>query len=123
MLLTDFYEIDRTKQSDLETEFHVILNPHHVVYTGHFPGQPVLPGVCTLQIIKECAEQLVNKKLQYLRITLCKFLRFVDPAQCNEITLTISIHEKDDDGFQLTANGMSGDYNFIKIKAIMKISE
>ena len=123
MILTDFYEIVHTKQSDQETVFHIKLNPNHVIYSGHFPGQPVLPGVCTLQIIKECAQQLVNKKLQYLRITLCKFLRFVDPAQCSEITLSVSINEKDDGGFQLLANGMNGDYDFIKTKAIMKVSE
>ena len=123
MLLTDFYEIDHTKKIDQETVFYIKLNPNHVIYSGHFPGQPVLPGVCTLQIIKECAQQLVNKKLQYSLITLCKFLRFVDPARCSEITLSVSINKKDDGGFQLLANGLNGDYNFIKTKAIMKVSE
>jgi len=101
--------------------FHIKLNPDHIVYSGHFPGQPVLPGVCTLQIIKECAQQLVNKKLQYARIALCKFLRFIDPAQCNEMSLNISLNEKEDGTLQLIANGVSSDFDFIKVKAVMKV--
>ena len=120
MLLIDFYQTDHTTQSDSGTTFHIRLNPNHFIYKGHFPGQPVLPGVCTLQIIKECAQQLVNKNLQYKRIILCKFLRFIDPVQNPEITLTVSLDEKDEGMFQLSASGMCGDAYFIKLKAIMK---
>jgi len=123
MLLTDFYQIDHTIPSDSGTMFHIKLNPNHIIYSGHFPGQPVLPGVCTLQIIKECAQQLVHTKLQYAQIPLCKFLRFIDPAQCNEMALNISVNEKEDGTFQLIANGVSSEFNFIKIKAVMKIHE
>jgi len=123
MLLPDFYKIEDIKQSESETIFHIRLNPDHVIYSGHFPGQPVLPGVCTLQIIKECAQQLINKKLQYMRIILCKFLRFVDPAQCSEIILTVSANENSDGTVLLVAGGENSDYNFIKVKAIMKVLE
>jgi len=120
MFLVDFYQTDHTTQSDSGTTYHIRLNPNHYIYKGHFPGQPVLPGVCSLQIIKECAQQTVNKNLQYKRIILCKFLKFVDPVQNPEITLTVSIDEKDEGIYQLSANGMCGDAYFIKLKAIMK---
>jgi 3-hydroxyacyl-[acyl-carrier-protein] dehydratase len=117
MILTDFYKIDHTTQDNSGTIFHIKLNPDHDIYKSHFPGQPVLPGVCMLQIIKECAEQLINNKLKYKQIVLCKFLRFVDPVRCNEITLTVSLNEKEDGTFLLIANGINGDSHFIKIKA------
>jgi 3-hydroxyacyl-[acyl-carrier-protein] dehydratase len=120
MLFTDFYTVDQMIMSDSGAVFHITLNPNHVIYNGHFPGQPVLPGVCSLQIIKECAEQLVNKKLHYAQISLCKFLRYVDPVQCNEITLNISIVKNEEGMFQISANGMNGDSYFIKIKAMVK---
>jgi len=120
MFLIDFYQINDKTQSDSGTSFHLKLNPNHFIYKGHFPMQPVLPGVCTLQIIKECAQQLVNMHLRYKQIILCKFLRFVDPVKDSEITLTIALNEKDADTYQLTANGMCGDAYLIKLKAIMK---
>jgi len=119
MILNDFYKIDHTTPSDSGTMFHVKLNPDHAIYKSHFPGQPVLPGVCMLQIIKECAQRLIDKKLQYTQILQCKFLRFVDPVRCSDITLTIALNEKDDGSLQLIANGTcEGDY-FIKVKAIL----
>jgi len=121
MFFTDFYKVNHTDTSSSGTIFHIELNPGHDIYKAHFPGQPVLPGACTLQIIKECAQQMLNKKLQYSRINLCKFLRYVDPVQCNEIKLTISFNENEDGSLQMISNGTCEDSFFIKTKAIMKV--
>jgi 3-hydroxyacyl-[acyl-carrier-protein] dehydratase len=118
MLFADFYTIRHSEETDSKTTFHIRLNPEHFIYRGHFPGQPVLPGVCTLQIIKECAEQLLGENLRCQQMMLCKFLRFVDPAQCNEISLTLSLEEQEGGRFRLVAEGMSGGFYFIKMKGI-----
>ena len=53
MLLENFYKIIHIKErEDGKQAIEIELNPGHVLYQGHFPGQPVVPGVCTLQIIK-----------------------------------------------------------------------
>ena len=67
MLLENFYKIIHIKErEDGKQAIEIELNPGHVLYQGHFPGQPVVPGVCTLQIIKESAEQIANQPLQYV---------------------------------------------------------
>ena len=119
MQLTDFYTINRTTSDNSGTTFHIKLNPDHDIYKGHFPGQPVLPGVCTLQIIKECAQQLIAQKLQYTQILQCKYLRFIDPVRSSEITLIISLNKNADNTVKLIANGMCEENFFIKIKGIM----
>ena len=69
MLLENFYKIIHIKErEDGKQAIEIELNPGHVLYQGHFPGQPVVPGVCTLQIIKESAEQIANQPLQYVQI-------------------------------------------------------
>lgn len=71
MLLENFYKIIHIKErEDGKQAIEIELNPGHVLYQGHFPGQPVVPGVCTLQIIKESAEQIANQPLQYVQIVL-----------------------------------------------------
>ena len=40
--------------------FRVALNADCEVYQGHFPGEPISPGVCNIQMIKECAELLLQ---------------------------------------------------------------
>lgn len=120
MLLTDFYTIDKTEQTDAGTVFHITLNEKHAIYQGHFPGQPVLPGVCTLNTVKECAEQIVNKPLIYTQISSCKFLSSVDPTVCNKITLSLALKPNEDDTYTLSADGTNNEVAFIKIKAQMK---
>ena len=69
MLLENFYKIiHRKEREDGKQAIEIELNPGHVLYQGHFPGQPVVPGVCTLQMIKESAEQIVSRPLQYVQI-------------------------------------------------------
>ena len=47
MLLDNFYTILSSESSDSTIwTIQVKLNPGHPVYQGHFPGHPVVPGVC-----------------------------------------------------------------------------
>ena len=51
MLLDNFYTILSSESSDSTIwTIQVKLNPGHPVYQGHFPGHPVVPGVCLLQL-------------------------------------------------------------------------
>ena len=91
MLLENFYKIIHIKErEDGKQAIEIELNPGHVLYQGHFPGQPVVPGVCTLQIIKESAEQIANQPLQYVQIASSKFLSAINPL---ETPLPCKCHE------------------------------
>lgn len=48
MLLNDFYKLKEQTESNGDWSFKVELNPNHSIYTGHFPNQPIVPGVCNL---------------------------------------------------------------------------
>ena len=45
MLLENFYKIIHIKErEDGKQAIEIELNPGHMLYQGHFPGQPVVPG-------------------------------------------------------------------------------
>ena len=46
-LLPNFYKVTHSEHIN-ETDWvvQVMLNPQHAIYSGHFPQQPVVPGVC-----------------------------------------------------------------------------
>ena len=84
-LLPNFYKVTHSEHIN-ETDWvvQVMLNPQHAIYNGHFPQQPVVPGVCMLQMIKECIEKIQQAPLQYKQIASCKFLSVINPNETPE---------------------------------------
>ena len=74
---------------------HIIeLNPNHSIYNGHFPGQPVLPGVYSLQIVKECLQDAINKEVAFSSIKECKFLSPIIPNSSTLFTINTRSEER-----------------------------
>ena len=73
MILKDnFYTILR-KDVDAMA-YDIRLNPAHTIYQAHFPGEPVTPGVCILQIARELLEDLLQRPLAVKSVKNMKFL-------------------------------------------------
>ncbi len=55
MLINDFFTV--TSLSGEAPSFRALLtvNARHRIFDGHFPGQPVVPGVCLMQMVQEVA--------------------------------------------------------------------
>jgi len=120
MLIAQFYNILSTKAGEeMAWTVNVELNANHGVYQGHFPGNPVLPGVCTLQIIKECLEGLMDSTLQYIQVSSCKFLSAIDPNATPRLLINLSAKELEGNQVQLVAEGKTGETDFIKLKATL----
>lgn len=89
-----FTSIDNYLAQEGHYAFRVRLDASHPVYRGHFPGHPVLPGVCTLQLVRECLNRGTGRRFRYAAIRECKFLGMVVP-QADEL-LEIDIRVGDD---------------------------
>lgn len=93
------------------------LMANHILYKGHFPEHPIVPGVCIMQLIKECVESILEKELQYQYVSSCKFLQAIDPTVNSYLELIISLNSLDDAKTQLQVEGMCSDTCFVKLKA------
>ena len=61
MLKDKYFKItDCTQQEGQGATYTVSLLSDCKVYDGHFPGEPVCPGVCNIQTVKECAQLLID---------------------------------------------------------------
>ena len=90
MLLNDFFTIQKQRKlSEQSTEFDLRLNTTHSIFDGHFPEQPVVPGVCMLQMVTETINQTLHRKVYLFESNVVKFLNVVDPKIHPEITLKI----------------------------------
>lgn len=93
MLLNDLYTINDLQEQDGTLTATVQLNADHAVYKGHFPDNPVTPGVVQLQIVKDVLQQHLGKELSMLDMGRCKFLSVLDPRQHSSILVSIGLKE------------------------------
>lgn len=95
MLQNDFFYIRRLDTEGDTLHAQLELNPGHRVFEGHFPGQPVVPGVCMVQMIKEILEQALEKPLQLQQADHIKFLSVIDPRVDPHLQTEISLRHTD----------------------------
>ena len=89
MLLNDFFTIRDTESSATEIWAELVINANHKIFEGHFPNQPVVPGVCMMQMIKEILEQVIDKETNLVQAADMKFLAVINPLENNLIHTSI----------------------------------
>lgn len=85
MLQNDFYTTTNLQYDESQLTATLHLNSQHEIYKGHFPNQPVVPGVCMVQIVKELAELTLAQSLMMSEAKQIKFLELIDPHQTKEM--------------------------------------
>jgi 3-hydroxyacyl-[acyl-carrier-protein] dehydratase len=120
MILRDsFYSVIKNESSPGSIKALLAIQRDHAIFLGHFPGQPVVPGVCMMQMIKELMELNIQRKLQISTADNMKFLSVIDPRQNAEVEAMVSYTE-DQGSYVLTASLTAGDVIFFKLKATLQ---
>lgn len=73
--------------------FTVMLDANHRVFDGHFPGNPVLPGVMSMLIVRKCAEDILGIKTHFGAVKEIKYLQTIIPDG-NSLTVNVACAEK-----------------------------
>lgn len=77
------------------------VNFDHEVFAGHFPGQPVVPGACLLQLVKEVLEETLATNLQLKKAGQLKFINMIVPGD-NHLVLNLSYKLIENSVFSVT---------------------
>ena len=80
------------------------LNPDHFIFRCHFPEQPIVPGVCIVQMLSELLSGYAGRKLYVKEMRRVKFVGPVYPDQTPELSYRITSYN--DDGETLTASAV-----------------
>ena len=102
MLLQDFYKVEQlNKLSEDKYEAFVSLNKDSDIFKGHFPGNPVTPGVCMMQIIKELTEEILEVKLFMTNSSNVKFMALINPEKNPKLKLDLEINVSDENAIKV----------------------
>lgn len=96
MLIKDLYTVEKYQEEDLKIKATVFINKDNEIFKGHFPNNPVMPGVCMIQIIKELSEKALNTKLFMQKTTNVKFMALIVPDKNPLLNLDITISKSED---------------------------
>ena len=91
MLIEGLYKVTATENTSEGILAAVHLNKNHEIFKGHFPGNPVMPGVCMIQIIKELTEEAIDKDLFLTVSSNIKFMAIINPEKNHDLQLAIDI--------------------------------
>lgn len=98
--------------------FEAELNPEHAVFKGHFPGNPVMPGVCTLRLVRECAAKALCSPIVFSAIKSCKFLSAVVPVAGEKMQVSFSVKEN-----KLQGKAFYQGVQVLKLTAAVRVME
>lgn len=113
-----FKVLSSERTDDMNATYHVAVLPDCEVYNGHFPGEPVCPGVCNIETIKECACLLTGKNLRYSAIKQCRLTAVATPEVCPEVDVKIALAEAGD-AFSLVASIADAKQTYMILKATL----
>lgn len=118
MLIPDFYNVKEFNFINNQLKAVIELNPAHDVFKGHFPNNPVTPGVCMLQILKELTQKATNTELFIKECSNVKFMALINPEVNAFLNITIDITQTET-AFKIKASAGFQDTIALKVNALL----
>ena len=92
------------------------------VYRGHFPGKPVSPGVCNIEMIRECTEMLIGQDLQIDTIKQCRLTAVASPAICPKVDVKVTVAQVEGtENYNIVASIADASTSYMEMKATLKV--
>ncbi|MBO4582162.1 MAG: hypothetical protein J5701_07785 [Bacteroidales bacterium] len=88
--MQNYFQIEGITKNDDNVCYQIALLSDCEVYEGHFPGHPVAPGACSIEMIRRCISMFLEREVRFLKIYQCKFLSPVNPEIQKRILLTLT---------------------------------
>lgn len=89
----DFYSVVQKCKHEHGFKVSITFNKNHWIYSCHFPGRPITPGVCLVQIAKELVSEHYNTAIEISEIKNIKFLHVLGADDSGSITFDVKIDE------------------------------
>ncbi len=99
----------------------ITLNKEHIVFKGHFPGHPVLPGVCLTNMITDVISHSQHKKYYLKSADFIKFITLVQPELTTNLSIKISKGEETQESIKAEAVIFIENTTFLKFKGLFQL--
>ena len=85
------------RSTDILSSNEIIMDaevgPDSPWFSGHFPGEPILPGVAQLEMALDAIKRLNRKNLRISGVKRVRFRQVIRPD--DKLGITVALHKKD----------------------------
>jgi len=107
-------------QEDDSFRAMVKFNTLHRIFEVHFPGSPIVPGACIVQIATELMSQHLSCPTVLSEAKNIKFINLINPLLFNEVEFLFRLTRHDDDKTGAVITVCHGENVFVKISATFR---
>lgn len=116
LLENKFYRVVSVeKRENLSAVYSIDILPECEVYKGHFPGNPVCPGVFNIETIKECSMLLCGKQLRIAGVKQCRFTAISTPEKTPRAQVELLLTPSET-GYAVTASIYDSQLRYVEFK-------
>lgn len=117
-LLDSLYSIVDEVVSEVEHSYTIKLNPEHFIYAAHFPGEPITPGVCIMQIAQELLQLHVGHPIEISSVKNIKFLHIISPLETPVVSYSLQKIVCDGGEVKAQVSVLSNEVVFAKLSLV-----
>jgi len=117
-LKDDFFKVNDFCETATGMDYIIELNPEHIIFQAHFPENPITPGVCLVQIVKELSIELLGRNLFLKKLNNVKFLNVINPIENKEVMLSITIASEGEDAHKINTVVYNHNQQFAKLSML-----
>ncbi len=121
VLKNNFFQIRSEQFSENILNVNVQIDETQEVFKGHFPDQPIVPGVFQLQIIKELLMHTFKTGLRLETSKEIKFIRPISPEVFKNLDVLIRIKDRTKEHITFSAQIKNSEAVFLKYRGIYKM--
>jgi 3-hydroxyacyl-[acyl-carrier-protein] dehydratase len=104
----EIFKIENIEHVDGVIKATLSINANSPIFKGHFPGQPVVPGACMLQVVKDVLADALGYAIGLKKGDNLKFVGMIVPGGADVVFLEIS-YKLIEDSVNVNAKLSEGD--------------
>ena len=113
--LDELFQLEFQGEAGGICRFRCQTDAGHPLFAGHFPGMPIVPGVCLLNVVKRAVSQRLERAVSFGKIREAKFLSAINPSENKAFDIEFGLT----DGQEVRAAVFIGDTQCMKLKATL----
>lgn len=120
ILLDNLYTIVSTPEESTEAvRFQIRLNADSVIFKAHFPGEPIMPGACIVQMVQELFAVWTKREVEIAKIVNLKFLSVIKPDEVLDLDIAIKIKKEEDQQVHINADIVKDETSYTKMSLLL----